>query len=137
MKAQSILACKLNVAGKSLFHSLKGGRSMPSWFELSVSNGTQYRFVLKANNGEIVLSSGGYESLSEARNAIGFVQAFCQLDRCYEKRTAHNSQSYFVLKGAGSEVVGMSQPYPSDVERDAAINSMKVIGKTGITINNT
>lgn len=110
---------------------------MSSWFELSVSNGTQYRFVLKASDGEIILSSASYDSLAAARNAIGFVQTACQLDHCYEKRTAHNSQPYFVLKGAGSEIIGMSQLFPSDAARDTAINLMKVDGKTGITINHT
>lgn len=108
---------------------------MPGWFELSASNGTHYRFDLKAGNGETILSSGAYESISAARSAIGFVQTACQSDACYEKRIAHSAQAYFVLKDSSNNIIGMSKLYPSVEARDAAIDSMKVNGKTGITIN--
>lgn len=110
---------------------------MPGWFELMVSNGTQYCFLLKSRDGEIILSSGGYESLSAARNAIGLVQTYCQLDGSYERRTSHNAQFYFVLKDRDNKLIGMSQLYPTAEARDVAINLMKADGKTGITVNIT
>ena len=43
---------------------------MAGWFELSKSKDGQFRFVLKAGNGEIILSSELYKAKSSAQNGI-------------------------------------------------------------------
>jgi len=43
---------------------------MSGWFELSKSSDGQFRFVLKAGNGEIILTSELYTSKSAAENGI-------------------------------------------------------------------
>lgn len=43
---------------------------MSGWFELSKSSDGQFRFVLKAGNGEIILTSELYTSKSAAETAL-------------------------------------------------------------------
>lgn len=46
---------------------------MAGWFELSKSSDDQYRFVLKAGNGEIILTSELYTTKSAAEKGIASV----------------------------------------------------------------
>ncbi|MBK0560624.1 YegP family protein, partial [Klebsiella pneumoniae] len=41
---------------------------MAGWFELDKSVNSQYKFVLKAGNGEVILTSELYTSKSAAEN---------------------------------------------------------------------
>lgn len=47
---------------------------MSGWFELSKSSDGQFRFVLKAGNGETILTSELYTSKSAAENGIASVR---------------------------------------------------------------
>lgn len=46
---------------------------MAGWYELSQANDGQYRFVLKAGNGEIILTSELYKAKASAENGIASV----------------------------------------------------------------
>ncbi|HBR2370888.1 TPA: DUF1508 domain-containing protein, partial [Klebsiella pneumoniae] len=46
---------------------------MAGWFELDKSSNGQYKFVLKAGNGEIILTSELYTTKSSAENGIASV----------------------------------------------------------------
>jgi len=48
---------------------------MPSWYELSGSKDHQFRFVLKAANSEIILTSELYRTKASAENGIASVRA--------------------------------------------------------------
>lgn len=59
---------------------------MAGWFELSKSSDDQYRFVLKAGNGEIILTSELYTTKGAAEKGIASVHANSPLDERYEKK---------------------------------------------------
>lgn len=42
---------------------------MSGWFEISQASNGQYRFVLKAGNGEIILTSEQYKAKASAKMA--------------------------------------------------------------------
>ncbi len=47
---------------------------MAGWYEITQANDGQYRFVLKAGNGEIILNSELYKAKASAVNGIESVQ---------------------------------------------------------------
>lgn len=110
---------------------------MSGWFELSRSRDNQYRFVLKAGNGEIILTSELYTTKSSAENGISSVYANSLLDERYEKKIASNGKYYFNLKAANHQVIGTSQMYPSQQSRDTGIASVKNNGNSKIIKDNT
>ena len=67
---------------------------MAGWFELSKSKDGQFRFVLKAGNGEIILSSELYKAKSSAQNGIESVQKNSASDERYTKKEASNGKFY-------------------------------------------
>ena len=78
---------------------------MAGWFELSKSSDDQYRFVLKAGNGEIILTSELYTTKGAAEKGIASVQANSPLDERYEKKTASNGKLHFNLKAANHQII--------------------------------
>ncbi len=48
---------------------------MAGWFELSKSSDNQFRFVLKAGNGETILTSELYTSKASAEKGIASVRS--------------------------------------------------------------
>lgn len=101
---------------------------MAGYFEVSKSSDGQFRFVLKAGNHEIILTSELYKTRASADNGIASVQTNCSHDERYEKKTAVNGKEHFNLKAANHQVIGSSQLYASAASRDAGIESVKTNG---------
>ena len=94
----------------------------------------QYYFHLRSGNGEIVLQSEGYTRRTSAIGGTESVRANGPDAQRYELRDAANGQTYFVLKAANGQVVGVSQTYAtrSSAERGAA--TVQALLSSGATI---
>ena len=110
---------------------------MAGWYELSKSSDGQYKFVLKAGNGEIILRSELYKAKASAENGIASVQQNCTLDERYEKNLSKSAQPYFNLKAANSQIIGTSEMYSSEQSCDGGISSVKTNGVTKTIKDNT
>lgn len=103
---------------------------MAGWFELSNSSDGQFRFVLKAGNGEVILTSELYKTRAAAQNGIASVQTNSGLDERYERKAAANGKPFFNLKAANHQIIGNSQMYSSEAARDNGIASVKSNGSS-------
>jgi uncharacterized protein YegP (UPF0339 family) len=109
---------------------------MAGWFELSNSSDGQFRFVLKAGNGEVILTSELYKTRAAAQNGIASVQTNSGLDERYERKAAANGKPFFNLKAANHQVIGSSQMYSSEAARDNGISSVKSNGSSATIKDN-
>lgn len=98
---------------------------MASSFELSKAADGQFRFVLKGDNAQTLLVSELYRAKDSAQAGIVSVQKNCASDGRYEKKVASNGKFFFNLKAANGEVIGTSQMYASEQERDAGLAAAK------------
>ena len=103
---------------------------MSGWYEVSQANDGQYRFVLKAGNGEVILTSELYKAKASAHNGIESVQKNSPDDTRYERLEAKNGKPYFNLKAANHQIIGTSQFYASEQSRDKGIESVKYNGSS-------
>lgn len=110
---------------------------MSGWFELDKSANGQYKFVLKAGNGEIILTSELYTTKSSAENGIASVQVNSLLNERYELKESINGKFYFNLRAANHQVIGTSQMYASSQSRETGIASVKNNGKSTTIKDNT
>jgi len=94
-------------------------------FVITKSSNGEFRFNLKAGNGEVILSSEGYASKAGCNSGIESVKVNSQVDSRYEKKTSTNSKHYFVLKAGNGEIIGNSQMYESASGRDNGIAAVK------------
>lgn len=110
---------------------------MAGWFELSKSSSGQFFFVLKAGNGEAILTSEQYVAKGSAESGIASVQTNCTTDARYENKTASNGRLFFNLKAANHQVIGTSQMYASEQGRETGIASVKANGTSKTIKDNT
>jgi uncharacterized protein YegP (UPF0339 family) len=110
---------------------------MNGWFDVNKSKADDFYFVLKAGNGEAVLTSEMYTSRSSADTGIASVQTNCGQDGQYDRATASDGKFRFNLKAANHQVIGSSQSYGSEQSRDAGIASVKHNGKSTTVKDNT
>lgn len=103
---------------------------MPGLYELKSSESGQYSFVLKADNGEIILRSESYSSKAAAEKGIASVQSHAADEANYTKHTAKDGTFYFNLVAANGLNVGTSQMYKSEAARDKGIASVRTNGPT-------
>lgn len=92
--------------------------------ELYTDKAGEYRFRLKAANGEIILTSEGYTARASALNGIESVKKHAADDANYECKTTAAGASFNLL-AANHQVIGSSQVYASEQGRDKGIESVK------------
>ncbi|WMJ69252.1 YegP family protein [Stenotrophomonas sp. 24(2023)] len=109
---------------------------MAARYELKAS-GTQFHFVLKAGNGEVILTGERYTTKQNAMNGIASVKANAPLDARYERKTSSNGSPMFNLKAANGEVIGTSEQYSSTAGREAGIQSVKNNGPSAPVVDLT
>jgi uncharacterized protein YegP (UPF0339 family) len=94
-------------------------------FVISKRANDEYQFLLKAGNGEVILTSEGYSSKANCTNGIESVRKNSQDDDQYDKKTSSNSKYFFNLKAINGQVIGSSEMYESSSGRDNGIASVK------------
>jgi hypothetical protein len=88
------------------------------------SNG-QYYFNLKADNGQVILTSEHYTTKAACYDGIDSVKANAKDDTKYDRKTSTNGKFYFNLKAANGQVIGTSEMYETASGRDQGIESVK------------
>jgi len=98
---------------------------MAGKFELYTDKAGEYRFRLKAGNGQIILASEGYKQKASAENGIESVRKNSADDARFERAEAKNGKHRFNLKSSNGQVIGTSETYESASARDNGIESVK------------
>ena len=96
-------------------------------------SGSEWMFNLKADNGEVVLTSERYVAKQGAERGIASVNANSPLDARYSRLVNSAGKPYFVLKGGNGEPIGTSEAYSSVSARDSGIEVVKRIAPTAPT----
>ncbi len=94
-------------------------------FVINKDKADQFRFNLKAGNGEIILSSQGYIAKSSCENGIESVRTHSQDDNMFERNTASDGSPYFNLKASNGQVIGTSEMYSGTSAMETGIASVK------------
>ena len=93
-------------------------------FELFQDKAGDFRFRLKAANGEIILASEGYGTKADAEEGIEVAQKLAPEAMNYERKRTDAGHS-FTLQAYNGEVVGTSEVYTSTTARDKGIEAVK------------
>lgn len=98
---------------------------MAGIFEIYKDKAGEYRFRLKAGNGQTILVGEGYKDKSGCNNGIESVKKNAGDDKRYEKKQSSAGKFMFNLKAANNQVIGTSEQYESESARDNGIESVK------------
>jgi len=73
---------------------------MAGKFEIYADKAGEFRFRLKASNGQAILASEGYKAKSGCNNGIESVKKNASDDSNYERKVTSSGKLMFNLKGA-------------------------------------
>ena len=97
---------------------------MSGKFELYKDKAGEFRFRLKAGNGENILASEGYKDKGSAENGIASVKKNAADEARFEIKESTSGKPYFVLKAANHQVIGQSQMYDSESGAKSGVQSV-------------
>ncbi|MBD3677980.1 MAG: YegP family protein [Rhodobacteraceae bacterium] len=98
---------------------------MAGKFELYKDKAGEFRFRLKAGNGQIILASEGYKQRASAENGIESVRKNSANDERFERFESKSGQHRFNLKASNGQVIGVSEGYTSTSARENGVASVK------------
>lgn len=99
---------------------------MAGKFECYKDKAGEFRFRLKAGNGETILSSEGYSSKSGCTNGIESVMRNASNPDRFVKKQTGSGKYRFNLTAGNGQVIGSSQNYDSE---SGCNNGMKSVAK--------
>ncbi len=99
--------------------------TMSGVFEVYKDKADEYRFRLKASNGQSVLSSEGYSAKAGCMNGIESVKENCKVPERFEKYEDKAGKYRFRLKATNGQVIGVGEAYESEASLEAGIESVK------------
>lgn len=85
----------------------------------------EFRFRLKADNGQTILSSEGYATKASCLNGIESVKKNSGDPKRFTKTTTPSNMFRFAITAANNQIIGTSQNYKSESGRDNGIESVK------------
>ena len=94
-------------------------------FEIKKDNSGQFRFNLKAGNGQVILTSQTYASKDGCKNGIESVKKNSQDDGQFERKTAKDGSPFFTLNATNGQIIGKSEMYSSKEAMENGIASVK------------
>jgi uncharacterized protein len=92
-------------------------------------SGEKY-FNLIATNGQVILTSLMYPSVTDCTNGIMAARESCTDDNLFERKTSSDNRSFFSLKSASGQIIGKSEMYESSASMEKGIASVKRNGSS-------
>ena len=83
-----------------------------------------YEFILTTESGHMLLSSIDYDKKSKAKKAAELFNGIKTPQLSFERRTNHQGQFIFTLKGNDGQLIGNSQPYQSEAGMENGIKNV-------------
>ena len=85
----------------------------------------EYRFRLKADNGQIILSSEGYTTKDSCMKGIESVKTNSSDLNRFNKTKTSSKQFRFSLTAGNNQIIGTSENYQNESGRDNGIDSVR------------
>ncbi len=110
---------------------------MSGKFEIYMDKASEFRFRLKASNGQNILASEGYATKSGCTNGIESVKKNSSDDSQYERKETKAGKFLFNLLAKNNQVIGTSQSYANAASRETGIDSVKANAQGASIVDST
>jgi uncharacterized protein len=100
-------------------------------YVISQSKSGEKYFNLIATNGQVILTSLMYPSLTDCTNGIAAARESCTDDNMFERKTSADNKNFFSLRSPNGQIIGKSEMYESPASMEKGIASVK---RNGISI---
>lgn len=110
---------------------------MAGRYVISKQHDGRYHFVLKASNGQVILSSEAYVSRENALLGVESIRHNSEIASRFEVKTAADGRIYFLLKASNHQVLGVSQMYRDQDAAERGIAMVKELASGAETVQAT
>ena len=110
---------------------------MAAKYDLYRDKAGEFRFRLKARNGEIVLASEGFRQKRSALAAISSVRKNSQMDERYHRKTTAAGRHRFNLMAGNGQIIGTSETCTSSDALDVVVEMVKRSATTEVIDDQT
>ena len=93
-------------------------------FEITTRKNGEFQFNLKATNGQVILTSQGYATKATCLNGVESVKKNSQDQARFDKKVASDGSPFFNLVASNGQIIGSSQMYSNETNRDNGIASV-------------
>lgn len=93
-------------------------------FEIYVDKAGEFRYRLKANNGQIIMVGEGYKQKSGVKNGIESIKNHSKEEANFEMKQGKSGKWMFNLKAGNGQVIGTSQMYTTEAAAKNGIQSV-------------
>jgi uncharacterized protein len=93
-------------------------------FQIKTGKDGQKYFNLKASNGEVILSSEGYTTITGCKKGIASVMKNGIDKTKFDKKNAKNGKAFFTLLAVNKKIIGKSEMYETTKACDNGITSV-------------
>ncbi|MBL8559099.1 MAG: YegP family protein [Hyphomonadaceae bacterium] len=97
---------------------------MAGTFELYKDKAGEFRFRLKATNGNIILTGESYKVRASLEKGVASVQKNAAIEARYEKSGEAKGKFRFKLKASNGQIIGVSEAYDTAAARDKGVASV-------------
>ena len=84
----------------------------------------KFQFNLKADNGQVILTSQGYGVMASCLNGVESVRANARSSEMFDKLRSTDGKFYFNLRATNGQVIGTSEMYERASGMDGGILSV-------------
>lgn len=96
----------------------------------------KFYFHLRASNGQIILQSQGYATLSSANGGVASVKTNGVNAARFQTREAADGKIYFVLKASNGQIIGLGETYDSQANAARGVATViesvqSLVGRAG------
>jgi uncharacterized protein len=99
---------------------------MPAKFLIKVAKDGQFHFHLVSGDGRKLLTSELYKAKASAYNGIASIRKNAPDAVRYDRLLSKNEKFYFTLKAANHEIIGVSDLFETEAQREQALFSVMV-----------
>ena len=93
-------------------------------FEIYKDKAGEFRFRLKAGNGQVILAGECYKAKASCENGIEYVRKNNRNDARFERKESKSGKPMFNLKASNGQVIGTSEMYESNSACENGIASV-------------
>jgi len=97
----------------------------------------KYYFNLKARNGQVILTSQGYEKMAGAKSGVKSVVTNSKKQSQFDRKVAKNGKCYFNLIAANKKIVGGSQRYATKATMEKGIKAVCRVAPEAVVVDMT
>ncbi|WP_217603244.1 YegP family protein [Chitinophaga sp. GbtcB8] len=94
----------------------------------------QFFFDLKAETGDVILSSEAFHTKAACNTGIEALKAVASDDNKFERMKSADDHFYFVIKAANGKAIAKSVLFANPADRNAAIKSIETEAHDAVTV---